>query len=64
MELQTALLFIVAAVLITIGVTRVAQTRRRNRNRAQRERNRMGFVLIAVGALVGFIGLLGLTTLR
>ena len=60
MALQTALLFIVAAVLITVGVADLGRSRRRNR--AQRARNRIGAILIAVGALVGFIGLLGLTT--
>ena len=59
MALQTALLLIVAAVLITVGVLDMGRSRRRNR--AQRERNRIGAILIAVGALVGFIGLLGLT---
>ncbi len=62
MELQTSLLLIVAAVLVTIGVTRLAQSRRRNR--ASRERNRMGYVLIAIGAMIGFIGLLGVLAPR
>ena len=60
MALQTALLFMVAAVLITVGVADMSRSRRRNR--AQRQRNQTGTILIAVGALIGFIGLLGLTT--
>ncbi len=66
MDLQTALLLIVAAVLVTIGVTRLARSSRRNRsrNRAEREHNRMGYILIAIGAMVGFIGLLGVLAPR
>ena len=60
MTLQTALLFIVAAVLITVGVTQMARSRKRNR--AQRQRNQIASILIAVGALMGFIAFVGLMT--
>lgn len=60
MTLQTALLFIVAAVLITVGVTQMARSRKRNR--AQRQRNQIAYILIAVGALMGFIAFVGLMT--
>lgn len=58
MALQTTLLLIVAAVLITVGVTQMARSRKRNR--AQRQRNQIAYILIAVGALMGFIAFVGL----
>jgi uncharacterized membrane protein YfcA len=56
--LQTTLLLLVAAVLITIGVTQMARSRRRNR--AQRQRNQIAALLIVIGALMGFIAFVGL----
>lgn len=53
MDLQSALLLMVAAVLVAVGLTRI--TRSRRRNKAQRQRNRFGYVLILIGAVIGFI---------
>jgi uncharacterized membrane protein YfcA len=56
MSLQSILLLIVAAVLIALGVAQM--TRSKRRNRAQRQRNQIGTLLILVGLVIGFIVLL------
>jgi high-affinity Fe2+/Pb2+ permease len=56
-DAQSVLLLLVAAVLVAVGFTQFSRARKQNR--AQRQRNRMGSVLIVVGVIVGLIALLG-----
>jgi high-affinity Fe2+/Pb2+ permease len=56
-DAQSVLLLLVAAVLVAVGFTQFSRARKQNL--AQRQRNRMGSVLIVVGVIVGLIALLG-----
>jgi hypothetical protein len=58
LALQTVLLLVVAAVLITAGATQI--TRSRKRSRTQRRRDQIGYLFIALGALIGFIAFVGM----
>jgi uncharacterized membrane protein YfcA len=55
MSAQSILLLVVAAVLVTLGITQISRSRRRNR--AQRQRNQIGMLLILIGVVIGFITL-------
>jgi uncharacterized membrane protein YfcA len=55
MSTQSILLLVVAAVLVTLGITQISRSRRRNR--AQRQRNQIGMLLILIGVVIGFITL-------
>jgi uncharacterized membrane protein YfcA len=57
MALQNILLLMLAAVLVTIGITQL--TRSGRRNRAQRQRSRTGMLLIVIGFVVGLIVSIG-----
>ena len=56
MALQNILLLMLAAVLVALGITQIARSRRRNR--AQRQRNNTGMLLIVIGFVVGLIVLI------
>ena len=57
MALQNILLLMLAAVLVALGITQLARSRRRNR--AQRQRNNTGMLLIVIGFVVGLIVTVG-----
>jgi hypothetical protein len=53
MTLQSTLMLVLAGVLVALGVAQL--TRSRRRNRAQRQRNGTGMLLIVIGVVIGLI---------